>query len=133
MAILIRTITYLNVVIFLNLSSFSFIEEPITHIFPPIYEGLGLPELSNYVEMNFIFTFTMGKKQYNGSGIVRKLIKSKELKIILNKIQGIGPVKENILKNLLIAEVEPLLPPIMNNKQRKNITVYHQDFTRQKD
>jgi hypothetical protein len=111
----------------LKLSSLYFIGNPIKHVFPPIYEGLGLFELSNFIENRISFNFSIGEKEYSGFGEIRKNLNNGEMYILLPKIKGIGPVKEQQLKNLLLNSAkEGFLNAIERNDQIG--MVYHRDF-----
>lgn len=116
----------------MKLLSFSFIDQPVTHIFPPIYEGLGLPELSNCIELNLSFIFFMEKSEYSGNGTIRKLLNSGEIFVVLNKIKGIGPVKERELKKLIYEAAESSFHETIQDK-KGILTVYHRDFIRKKE
>ncbi|MDQ0882035.1 hypothetical protein QFZ73_003046 [Peribacillus sp. V2I11] len=50
----------------MKVSSISFKEPPVYHDFPPLYEGLGLPELSSFIQQRFDLHIPWGKSKESG-------------------------------------------------------------------
>ncbi|PLR89774.1 hypothetical protein [Bacillus sp. T33-2] len=112
------------------INSTSFIDSPVHHEFPPLYEGLGLAELSAFVEQRFEFSFTFGKTEQKGLGSIRLYKKNKHMKVVISeKLQRVGPVRLQKLKDLLLEELsDPFIENIeFDTKKRK---VFHAVFRR---
>ncbi|PLT28862.1 hypothetical protein [Peribacillus deserti] len=112
----------------MKINSFTFTHPPVLHIFPSLYEGLGLPELSAYTEQRFLFTYSLGKLEGTGNGSIRLKKKNKEFDIvILEKLPGVGPIKLKNVKDLLIREAKDLF--VANIQGEPNLRkVYHSYF-----
>jgi hypothetical protein len=112
----------------LNISSFSFIDSPIFHQFPPIYEDLGLLEVTSFLEQRFEFAYTLGKVVRFGFGSIRLYNKQNEMAIIIpEKLPGIGPKKLDKLKDLLMEQAKvPFVKNIESDQAKQKI--YYSDF-----
>lgn len=94
----------------LNITSISFTNPPVYHEFSPIYEGLGLPEVSSFIEQPFEFIFTLGKAERKGQGSIRFYKKQGDFKVNISpEIPGVGPVRLQELKSLLFEEAKTAL------------------------
>ncbi|WP_462411658.1 hypothetical protein [Neobacillus sp. Marseille-QA0830] len=114
----------------MKISSLLFKESPSYHEIPPIYEDLGLPDLASFIEQRFEFTFTMGKEDSTGLGTIRYYKSQRTYKILITeKITGIGPVKIEKLKEMLLVEAKEAFINNMEAEQEKT-KVYHADFRR---
>ncbi|PLT35150.1 hypothetical protein [Bacillus sp. V5-8f] len=116
----------------MNISSFSFTGQPVYHVVPEIYEGLGLPELSSHMEQNFTFTYMLGKKTAMGHGSIRLYKKNDHVKLdIPDGLPGIGPVRMKKLKELLLEYAKiPFMENVNSTSEQKR--VYHVDFRHRK-
>src|SRR3954453_23717796 len=78
----------------LKISSILFKESPVYHEIPPIYEGLGLPDLSSFIEQPFEFVYTMGKVDRLGHGSIRFYKQQGDFKVtISDDLPGVGPTR----------------------------------------
>ncbi|MBM7691439.1 hypothetical protein JOC77_000844 [Peribacillus deserti] len=112
----------------MNISSLTLTAAPVLHVFPPVYEGLGLPELSSYMEQRFSFTYTIGKIERTGYGSIRKIISDDTIHIVISeKLTGVGPKKLQKLKEILLGEAQNLFlaADISESNLQK---VYHTHF-----
>ncbi|WP_155922194.1 hypothetical protein [Bacillus sp. EB01] len=92
----------------MELISVGFTGPPTYYPIPEIYQELGLPDLTSYVEQHFEFALAIGKKERNGSGIIRFYKDQPDYQIIISDpIPGIGPAKQTQLKELLLNELKP--------------------------
>lgn len=57
------------------------------------------------------------------------IVKNGEIYIVLPKIKGIGPVKEQLLKILLLESAKEAFLKCIENDEKK-VIVYHRDFTK---
>ncbi|RFU65221.1 hypothetical protein [Peribacillus glennii] len=116
----------------MEICSFSFSGRPVYHVLPGIYEGLGLPELSSYIEQHFDFTYTLGKSESTGHGRIRFYKSSGQVKVDLpENLPGVGPVRLQKLKELLLEKAKN---PFMGNAESaaEERKVYHAHFRRRK-
>ncbi|AND38077.1 MULTISPECIES: hypothetical protein [Cytobacillus] len=114
----------------MNIDSIRFTDPPVHHQFPPLYENLGLPEVSSFIEQKYEFDFTAGKTKRTGHGSIRVYKQSGEFKVIISeKLTGFGPKRLEKLASLLMEEVkERFISNIEDEtKPRK---VYHMHFGR---
>jgi hypothetical protein len=115
---------------FLNITSIWFTDPPVYHQFPPIYENLGLPEVSSFIEQRFEFAYTSGKTERTGHGSIRLYKQHGDIKIIiLEKLPGFGPVRLEKLKSMLLERVKADFIQNMESEppERK---IYYTDFRR---
>lgn len=112
----------------MKISSLSFNEPPVYHEIPPIYEGLGLPDLSSFIQQRFEFVYTLGKVERMGHGSICFFKKQEIFKInISDKLPGVGPLRLQKLKGLLLEEAKSAF--IKNIESEPNMrTVYYADF-----
>jgi hypothetical protein len=116
----------------LNITSITFTDPPVYHQFPPIYENLGLPDVSSFIEQPFKFVFTLGKAERTGQGSIRFYKKQGDFKVnISNKLPGVGPMRLQKLKSLLLEEAKNALIENIESEIEKR-KVYYADFRRQK-
>lgn len=114
----------------MKISSISFEAAPVYHEIPSIYEGLGLPDLSSFIELRFEFTFQMGKVSRDGQGSIRFYKKQGEFKLTLSdKLYGVGPKRMHKLKDLLLDDAKAALLEKIESEIKKR-QVYHVDFRR---
>lgn len=112
----------------LNITLVSFTDTPVYHIFPPIYENLGLLDVTSFIEQRFEFIYKLGKVEKTGHGSVRMDIKDKGFKVvILEKLPGIGPIKLEKLKKLLLESVKSHFVENIDSDLIKR-KVYYTDF-----
>jgi hypothetical protein len=112
--------------VFINLVSFK--DTPVYHIFPPIYENLGLAEVTSFIEQRFEFSYKLGKIERTGYGSIRLYIRDRGLRVIINeKLPGIGPVKLEKLKSLLLETVKSRFIENIEFDHEKR-RVYYTDF-----
>ncbi|MBG9445998.1 hypothetical protein [Cytobacillus firmus] len=114
----------------MNIDSIKFTDPPVHHQFPPLYENLGLPEVSSFIEQKYEFDFTVGKTKRKGYGTIRKYKGSGQYKVeLIGKMTGFGPKRLEKLERLLLEEVkERFISNIeTETKARK---VYHMHFGR---
>ncbi|MDM5227516.1 hypothetical protein QUF73_15030 [Cytobacillus sp. NJ13] len=114
----------------MNIDSVRFTDPPIHHQFPPLYENLGLPEVSSYIEQNYEFDFTAGKTKRTGHGSIRIYKQYAEFKVIISeKLTGFGPKRLEKLESLLMEEVKDrFINNIQSETQARK--VYHMHFGR---
>ncbi|HWO76426.1 MAG TPA: hypothetical protein VNM69_11100 [Bacillus sp. (in: firmicutes)] len=114
----------------MNITSISFTNSPVFHQFPAIYENLGLPEVSSFIEQRFEFTYKLGKKERTGFGSVRMYKRQGVFKVMIpEKLPGIGPIRLEKLKSLLLEQIKAQF--IQNiESQTQEFTVYYTDFRR---
>lgn len=114
----------------MNIDSIKFTDPPVHHQFPPLYENLGLPEVSSFVEQKYEFDFTVGKTKRTGHGSIRMYKQYGELKVIISeKMTGFGPKRLEKLESLLMEEVKERF--ISNiEAETKTRKVYHMHFGR---
>lgn len=114
----------------MNITSISFTDPPVYHQFPPIYENLGLPDVSSFIEQRFQFTFTLGKVERTGYGSIRLYKKQGDFKVIIpEKLPGFGPIRLEKLKSLLLVQVKTdFIQNIESEPQKRK--VYYTDFRR---
>ncbi|MBT2689679.1 hypothetical protein J7I93_15940 [Bacillus sp. ISL-47] len=114
----------------MNITSIKFTDPPVYHQFPPIYENLGLPEVSSFIEQRFEFAYTSGKTDRTGHGSIRLYKQQGDLQVIIpEKLSGIGPVRLEKLKRLLLEKVNADFIQNLESEppERK---VYYTDFRR---
>lgn len=91
----------------MKISSISFEEPPVYHEIPPIYEGLGLPDLSSFIEQPFEFAYTLGNVERTGHGSIRFYQQQGDFKVsISDKLPGVGPIRLQKLKGLLLKKAK---------------------------
>lgn len=91
----------------MKISSISFKEPPVYHEFPPLYEGLGLPELSSFIQQQFEFAYTLGKAERTGLASIRFYKRQGDFEVhIPDKMPGVGPIKLRELKGLLLEKAK---------------------------
>ncbi|MGY6208891.1 hypothetical protein ACXEO8_02790 [Cytobacillus firmus] len=114
----------------MNIDSIKFTDPPVHHQFPPLYENLGLPEVSSFVEQKYEFDFTVGKTKRTGHGSIRMYKQYGEFKVMISeKLTGFGPKRLEKLESLLMEEVkEGFISNI--NSETKTRKVYHLHFGR---
>lgn len=114
----------------MNIDSIKFTDPPVHHQFPPLYENLGLPEVSSFVEQKYEFDFTVGKTKRTGHGSIRMYKQYGEFKVMISeKLTGFGPKRLEKLESLLMEEVKEGF--ISNIKSEiKTRKVYHLHFGR---
>lgn len=114
----------------MNIDSIRFTDPPVHHQFPSLYENLGLPEVSSFIEQKYEFDFTIGKTKRKGHGTIRKYKQSGQYKVQLTgKMTGFGPKRLEKLERLLIEKVKERF---INNieSEVKAQKVYHVHFGR---
>ncbi|MCM3706352.1 MULTISPECIES: hypothetical protein [Cytobacillus] len=115
----------------MHIDSIRFTDPPVHHQFPSLYENLGLPEVSSYIEQKYEFDFTIGKTKRTGYGSIRMYKQYEVFKvIIIEKLTGFGPKRLIELERLLMDEVKK---PFIDNIE-EDITpqkVFHMHFGRQ--
>ncbi|ALC89043.1 hypothetical protein AM500_03965 [Bacillus sp. FJAT-18017] len=116
----------------MELISVGFTDPPAYYPIPAIYQDLGLPDLTSYVEQRFDFTLSIGKNERNGSGIIRFYKDQPDYQILISDpIAGIGPAKLTKLKDLLLNELKPgFNQNILDFEPGEN--VIYVDFSRKK-
>ncbi|RFU70932.1 hypothetical protein D0469_03000 [Peribacillus saganii] len=114
----------------MKISSISFIDPPIYHEFPAIYEDLGLPELSSFIQQRFEFAYAIGKEERTGHGSIRYYKKEGNFKVnISDKLTGVGPIRLQKLKHLLLEEAKnDFIENIESETEKRK--VYHTEFRR---
>ncbi|MBN8203657.1 MULTISPECIES: hypothetical protein [Bacillaceae] len=112
------------------IESIRFTDSPVHHQFPTLYENLGLPEVSSFIEQKYEFDFTAGKTKRTGHGSIRMYKQYGELKVIISeKMTGFGPKRLEKLESLLMEEVKERF--ISNiEAETKTRKVYHMHFGR---
>ncbi|KAF0821125.1 MULTISPECIES: hypothetical protein [unclassified Cytobacillus] len=112
------------------IDSIRFTDPPVHHRFPPLYENLGLPEVSSYIEQKYEFDFTIGKTKRTGQGGIRMYMQYEDFKVIIaGKLTGFGPKRLIELESLLMDKVKK---PFLDNIEAdtKSQTVFHTHFGR---
>jgi hypothetical protein len=106
----------------LKISSILFKESPVYHEIPPIYEGLGLPDLSSFIEQPFEFVYTMGKVDRLGHGSIRFYKQQGDFKVtISDDLPGVGPTRLEKLKGLLLEQAKnALIENIESEIEKRN-------------
>lgn len=101
----------------------SFNEPPVYHEIPTIYEGLGLPDLSSFIEQRFEFTYTLGNVERMGQGSIRLYKQQGDFKVdISDKLPGVGQKKLQKLKGLLLEEaIEALIENIESELEKRKV------------
>lgn len=118
----------------MKISSISFKEPPVYHEIPPIYEGLGLPDLSSFIEQRFEFTYAIGKDERTGYGSIRFYKQQGEFRVnISDKLQGVGPKKLQQLKGLLLEDAKRALIKNIDSELEKRKVYYAHFRQRRKD
>ncbi len=114
----------------MNIDSIKFTDPPVHHQFPPLYENLGLPEVSSFVEQKYEFDFTVGKTKRTGHGSIRMYKEYGEFKVMISeKLTGFGPKRLEKLERLLLEDVKERF--ISNiEAETKTRKVYHMHFGR---
>lgn len=114
----------------MKVASILFIGPPIHHEFPSIYENLGLPDVSSFVEQGLEFSYTIGKVERVGYGSIRLYKQHKVNKIIFpKKLPGLGPKRLKELKKLILDQIEmDFLKNIESDTEKRR--VYYNDFSR---
>jgi hypothetical protein len=116
--------------IHLKISSISFIEPPVYHEFPPLYEGLGLPELSSFIQQRFEFAYTLGKAERTGLASIRFYKRQRDFEVhIPDKMPGVGPMKLRELKGLLLEKAKAAFIENIESEPEKR-KVYYAEFRR---
>lgn len=112
----------------MEITSIWFTDPPADHLFPLIYENLGLPEVSSFIEQRFCFTFTSGKTEKMGHGSIRLYKQHSNLKVIIpEKLPGIGPKRLEKLKLLLLERIKGKFLQNIESEHPKQ-KVYYTDF-----
>ncbi|CAM3834006.1 hypothetical protein GCM10009865_52710 [Aeromicrobium ponti] len=114
----------------MNITSIWFTDPPVYHHFPPIYENLGLPEVSSFIEQQFEFAYISGKTERTRHGSIRLYKQHGDFKVIIpEKLPGFGPIRLEKLKSLLLERVKAnFIQNIESEPQKRK--VYHTDFRR---
>ncbi len=114
----------------MKISSISFKEPPVYHEIPPIYEGLGLPDLSSFIQQRFEFAYTLGKVERTGHGSIRFYKQQGDFKVtISDNLPGVGPIRLQKLKGLLLEEAKNVLIENIESELEKR-KVYYAEFRR---
>ncbi|MEF2097044.1 hypothetical protein V3595_20695 [Bacillus sp. CFBP9009] len=114
----------------MKISSISFKEPPVYHEFPPLYEGLGLPELSSFIQQRFEFAYTLGKVERTGLGSIRFYKRQGDFEVLIpDKLPGVGPIKLRNLKGLLLEEAKTAFIENIESEPEKR-KVYYGEFRR---
>ncbi|WP_375090456.1 hypothetical protein ACDZ29_06460 [Peribacillus sp. RS7] len=114
----------------MKISSISFKEPPVYHEFPPLYEGLGLPELSSFIQQRFDFAYTLGEVERTGHGSIRFYKRQGDFEVhIPDKLPGVGPIKLRKLKDLLLEEAKTAFIENIESEPEKR-KVYYAEFRR---
>jgi hypothetical protein len=114
----------------LNITSISFTDPPVFHQFPAIYENLGLLQVSSYIEQSFEFGYRLGKTESTGDATIRYYPQLEDLLIIIpKKIPGIGTVRLEQLKSLLLKQTKPNFIEKLKSEPLKQ-KVFHTYFRR---
>ncbi|WP_409299953.1 hypothetical protein [Peribacillus sp. SCS-155] len=114
----------------MNVKSITFLDRPVFHILPDIYENLGLPDLSSFYEQHFTFILTFGKIDTKGNGRIRYYKKEKIYKVhLLEHLPGVGPVRQKKLKQLLLQQTISTFKNNIETEQNMR-KVYYADFGR---
>lgn len=114
----------------MHIDSIRFTDPPVHHQFPSLYENLGLPEVSSFVEQKYEFDFTIGRSKRTGHGSIRIYKQYDEFKVIITgKLTGFGPKRLIELENLLMDKVKK---PFIKNIEAdtKPQKVFHMYFGR---
>ncbi|WP_394137657.1 hypothetical protein [Cytobacillus oceanisediminis] len=114
----------------MNITSIWFTDPPVYHLFPPIYENLGLPEVSSFIEQRFEFAYTSGKTERTGHGSIRLYKQHGDFTVIIpENLPGFGPVRLEKLKSMLLERVKADFIQNMESEplERK---IYYTDFRR---
>lgn len=112
----------------MELLSVSFTEPPVYHEIPAIYEDLGLPDLSSFIQQRFDFVYSLGKMQSSGHGSIRFYKQKGDFRIkIFEELPGFGPVRLQQLKGLLLEEVKTTFIENIKSETEKR-KVYYTDF-----
>ncbi|PLS18673.1 hypothetical protein CVD28_05975 [Bacillus sp. M6-12] len=112
----------------MKVSSILFKDPPVYHEFPPIYEGLGLPDLSPFIQQRFEFTYSLGKVERTGHGSIRFYKQQRDYKVnISDKLPGVGPIKNQKLQDLLLEEAKAAFIANIESEPEKR-KVYYADF-----
>ncbi|MFF2500976.1 hypothetical protein [Peribacillus sp. NPDC058075] len=114
----------------MKISSISFKEPPVYHEFPPLYEGLGLPELSSFIQQRFEFTYTLGKVERTGLGSIRFYKRQGDFEVLIpDKLPGVGTKKLRNLKGLLLEEAKTTFIENIESEPEKR-KVFYGEFRR---
>ncbi|MGZ9819768.1 hypothetical protein ACXM0N_28320 [Peribacillus simplex] len=114
----------------MKIPSISFKEPPIYHDFPPLYEGLGLPELSSFIQQRFEFAYTLGEVEKIGLGCIRFYKRQGNFEVhIPDKLPGMGPIKLRKLNSLLLEEAKTAFIENIESEPEKR-KVYYAEFRR---
>ncbi|WP_141992567.1 MULTISPECIES: hypothetical protein [Bacillaceae] len=114
----------------MKISSISFKEPPVSHEFPPLYEGLGLPEVSSFIQQRFEFAYTLGEVERIGLGSIRFYKRLGDFEVhISDKLPGVGPIKLRVLKGLLLEEAKTAFIENIESEPEKR-KVYYAEFRR---
>jgi hypothetical protein len=114
----------------LDITSFSFTEQPVYHRIPSIYEDLGLPDLSSFIEQSFEFVYILGKNENTGYGSIRYYEKQQQFKIIIHgKLPMFGPNRLENVKRLLLNKIKGLFLNNLESMPPKQ-KVYYANFRR---
>ncbi|SIR85812.1 hypothetical protein SAMN05878482_106213 [Peribacillus simplex] len=114
----------------MKISSISFKEPPVYHEFPPLYEGLGLLEVSSFIQQRFEFAYTLGKVEKTGLGSIRLYKLRGDLEVhISDKLPGVVPIKLQQLKCLLLEKAKTAFIENIESEPEKR-KVYYGEFRR---
>ncbi|MFF2458781.1 hypothetical protein [Peribacillus simplex] len=114
----------------MKISSISFKGPPVSHEFPTLYEGLGLPEVSSFIQQRFEFAYTLGEVERIGYGSIRFYKLQRDFEVhISDKLPGVGPIKLRKLKGLLLEETITAFIENIEFEQEKR-KVYYAEFRR---
>ncbi|MBT2650134.1 hypothetical protein J7E52_26155 [Bacillus sp. ISL-34] len=114
----------------MKITSISFKEPPVHHEFPPLYEGLGLPELSAFIQQRFEFVYTLGEVERMGLGSIRFYKRQRDFEVhISDKLPGVGPIKLRNLKGMLLEEAKTAFIENIESEPEKR-KVYYGEFRR---
>jgi hypothetical protein len=117
-------------VAFLNITSISFTDHPVYHQFPPIYENLGLLDVTSFIEQRFEFTYISGKIERKGYGSIRLYKQQGDFKVIITeKLPRFGAIRLKHLKSLILDQVKTRFIQNIESEPQKR-KVYYTDFRR---